>query len=216
MSRTYLFLDPSRPLAFGQIGFDETYKSFSWETRRDLAGRLPELVDEMLLQAGKTIDDIEVLAACTGPGSLTGLRVGLSFFRTLSQITGKPLVGVDLFTWAAVTLRMSKKRGQCKLLVSAFMNHAFHVDLHFPLEEGWKPVPQLMELSLGVKAPKKSFGIRSENLGEILLEPSPEALHEILVRGPLPEFSFEDLLHVKPMYVIPSQPEIKFDQKLKG
>ncbi len=41
-----------------------------------------------------TISDIDVFAVATGPGSFTGLRIGLSTVKGLSYATGKPIVSV--------------------------------------------------------------------------------------------------------------------------
>ena len=56
--------------------------------------RLMPLVEDTITRAGITLDDIEVLACGTGPGSFTGLRVGISTAQGLALGTGKPLAGV--------------------------------------------------------------------------------------------------------------------------
>jgi tRNA threonylcarbamoyladenosine biosynthesis protein TsaB len=48
-------------------------------------------------QAGLTLQDIDLFAVTTGPGTFTGLRVGLATVRALSQATGKPAVGIGTF-----------------------------------------------------------------------------------------------------------------------
>ena len=41
--------------------------------------------------------DLTHLAVCIGPGSFTGLRVGIAFARTLAQFLKIPLVGIPVF-----------------------------------------------------------------------------------------------------------------------
>ena len=41
------------------------------------------LVERVLCKAGKTVKDIDVIAATEGPGSFTGIRIGLSFVKGL-------------------------------------------------------------------------------------------------------------------------------------
>jgi len=62
---------------------------------------MPEL-DHVLAQAGLEIGDIDVFAFAVGPGSFTGLRVGLSTVKGLVYATGKKLVAVptlEAFAW---------------------------------------------------------------------------------------------------------------------
>lgn len=47
--------------------------------------------------AGTAIDKVELLAVTSGPGSFTGLRVGLSAMKALASSLNRPLHGVDLF-----------------------------------------------------------------------------------------------------------------------
>src|SRR5947209_7352535 len=41
-------------------------------------------------------NDIEVIAAATGPGSFTGLRIGLAAVKGLAEALKKPVVGVSM------------------------------------------------------------------------------------------------------------------------
>ncbi|HZP45273.1 MAG TPA: tRNA (adenosine(37)-N6)-threonylcarbamoyltransferase complex dimerization subunit type 1 TsaB [Candidatus Binataceae bacterium] len=55
---------------------------------------LPDAVAELLRAAALTIPDLAAFAVGLGPGSFTGLRVGLSYAKGLAAASGKPLVGV--------------------------------------------------------------------------------------------------------------------------
>jgi tRNA threonylcarbamoyladenosine biosynthesis protein TsaB len=56
--------------------------------------RLMTGLDHILKQAGLKLADIDVFAIASGPGSFTGLRIGLSTVKGFSYATGKPLVSV--------------------------------------------------------------------------------------------------------------------------
>jgi tRNA threonylcarbamoyladenosine biosynthesis protein TsaB len=58
------------------------------------AERLAPMVDELLREAGLTFPDIDRLAACSGPGTFTGVRIGLAFVRGLALVLEVPVVGV--------------------------------------------------------------------------------------------------------------------------
>jgi tRNA threonylcarbamoyladenosine biosynthesis protein TsaB len=55
---------------------------------------LPAL-DRLFLQTGLTPADVDLLACTVGPGSFTGLRIGVSTIKGLALATGKPVVGVS-------------------------------------------------------------------------------------------------------------------------
>jgi tRNA threonylcarbamoyladenosine biosynthesis protein TsaB len=56
--------------------------------------RLMTGAEHILKQSGLTITDIDCFALSIGPGSFTGLRIGLSTVKGLSYATGKPVVSV--------------------------------------------------------------------------------------------------------------------------
>ncbi|MEW6001264.1 MAG: tRNA (adenosine(37)-N6)-threonylcarbamoyltransferase complex dimerization subunit type 1 TsaB [Nitrospirota bacterium] len=56
--------------------------------------RLMTSIDNLLKQSSTNLGDIEALAISIGPGSFTGLRIGLSTVKGLSYATGKPIVSV--------------------------------------------------------------------------------------------------------------------------
>lgn len=64
--------------------------------------RLMAVIDRTLSQSELEINDIDVFAVSAGPGSFTGLRIGLSTVKGLSFSTGRPMVTVptfDAFAW---------------------------------------------------------------------------------------------------------------------
>jgi tRNA threonylcarbamoyladenosine biosynthesis protein TsaB len=59
--------------------------------------RLFLLLDELLKNQSLTIQDIDLLAVNVGPGSFTGLRVGIAAVKGLAATLGKPALGVNAF-----------------------------------------------------------------------------------------------------------------------
>ena len=56
--------------------------------------RLPGLVAELLAEAGMAFGDLTRLAVIVGPGSFTGVRVGVAYARGLALVRDLPVVGV--------------------------------------------------------------------------------------------------------------------------
>ena len=62
----------------------------------------------MLLEAiGITLPEIDVFAVATGPGSFTGLRIGIATMQGLAFACGKPLIGISGFDALAESVRLS-------------------------------------------------------------------------------------------------------------
>lgn len=53
------------------------------------------IIDDVLKMASLTVRDMDGFAVSRGPGSFTGLRIGLSTIKGLAFVTDKPLVGVS-------------------------------------------------------------------------------------------------------------------------
>ncbi len=53
------------------------------------------LIEELLAEAGAALGEIELFAAASGPGSFTGVRVGLTAAKALGEALGRPVVGVS-------------------------------------------------------------------------------------------------------------------------
>jgi len=66
--------------------------------KRGHAEALMPLVARVMQESGIAFAALDRIAATTGPGSFTGLRVGLSAARGIALAAGKPVVGVTTLT----------------------------------------------------------------------------------------------------------------------
>jgi len=66
--------------------------------KRGHAEALMPLIAGVIRQAGIAFADLDRIAVTTGPGSFTGLRVGLSAARGIALAASKPAVGVTTLT----------------------------------------------------------------------------------------------------------------------
>src|SRR5256885_11048121 len=66
--------------------------------KRGHAEALMPLIARVMKASGIAFDALDRIAATTGPGSFTGLRVGLSAARGIALAANKPVVGVTTLT----------------------------------------------------------------------------------------------------------------------
>ena len=65
----------------------------NWEAGRGLADGILKYLRELLSSAGYAWQDVEAIIVYRGPGSFTGLRIGLTVMNTLADTNGLPIVG---------------------------------------------------------------------------------------------------------------------------
>jgi tRNA threonylcarbamoyladenosine biosynthesis protein TsaB len=71
----------------------EVFMEASDQKLNHLQNLMP-LTDLLLRKCGLTIDDVTAVAASEGPGSFTGIRIGVSSARALAQALGLETIGV--------------------------------------------------------------------------------------------------------------------------
>lgn len=96
-----LLLDTSTPtckltLTDGDWRYDD-----QWEAGRELAKGLLGYLQDQLKKNEKNWSDIMGIVAFKGPGSFTGLRIGLTVLNTLADAEKIPIVGVSGEKWQA-------------------------------------------------------------------------------------------------------------------
>ena len=69
--------------------------------------KLLKQIDLLLSEADWTLDDLDLLAVVTGPGSFTGLRIGIATVKGLAQVLKKPVVPVSALQTVAMNLPLS-------------------------------------------------------------------------------------------------------------
>ena len=68
------------------------------------------MVDEMLKKLNIDIEDIDLFVAVTGPGSFTGIRIGVTVVKALAMALNKPIVAVNTLEALSFGVFSDKKK----------------------------------------------------------------------------------------------------------
>ncbi|MDQ1086376.1 MULTISPECIES: tRNA (adenosine(37)-N6)-threonylcarbamoyltransferase complex dimerization subunit type 1 TsaB [unclassified Siphonobacter] len=74
-------------------------------TEKTHSSMLTTLLDHIVTQAGFSLADLDAIAVAKGPGSYTGLRIGVSTAKGLCFALDKPLIAIDTLQAMAAQLR---------------------------------------------------------------------------------------------------------------
>ena len=93
---TILALDTTSE--FGSVAIREGHQTVSEITlysREGFAHLIFGAIEQALQQAAVRLVEVDCFAAASGPGSFTGVRVGLSAVKGMAEALGKPAVGIS-------------------------------------------------------------------------------------------------------------------------
>lgn len=74
--------------------FDQKTEQISWEQGRDLSVKLFENLDCLYKKVDHKINETKGIIVNAGPGSFTGLRIGISTANALAYSLNIPIVGI--------------------------------------------------------------------------------------------------------------------------
>jgi tRNA threonylcarbamoyladenosine biosynthesis protein TsaB len=164
-----LALETSTPLAGIALAQDaEILAELSFSHGRDLCGRLTASLDHLLSDSRLRVEQIEAIAVGLGPGSFTGLRIGVATAKALSQARALPIVGISSLHAAAAPFL-----GQGKLVCSVIRSHRHYLyagvyrpGVSQPVVADYATEPgELSSLLRGLSAPLLLCGQAAEVFG---------------------------------------------------
>lgn len=170
------------------------------EQRRS-SRELIDAIDGCLRAAGTAVAELEEVVALKGPGSFTGLRIGLATAMGLHQALG---VRVAAPSTLEILARAVPGGGRTLALVHALREDWFaQLFLGDPPAPAWEP-RRVPRAELDALAPDRSVGFELERLGEFgealgTVEPGP--LAEVAVRLPTEGLTWDPEALRRPLYL---------------
>ena len=177
-------------------------------------------IDNLVSSAGLKQSDIHGIIVSTGPGSFTGLRIGLAAAKGIAVALGIPVIGISLFDLAAWRLRSESETVMVaaqvrrdELLVGRVKDGRFDVNsvAAVPLASLRQYIGQSAVVGIGLDIVRYIDGARRADF-HTELEIDPADLIN-LGRPRLVAGEFADLATLEPLYIQKSQAEIRFEQR---
>lgn len=115
-----LLLDTSTPVCkLTLVDGDRRYED-EWQADRNLAKKLLQYLREQLDKNGYAWADVSGIGAFKGPGSFTGLRIGLTVLNTFADSEKIPIVGSEGDDWQAKVLQKLENNENEKIILPLY------------------------------------------------------------------------------------------------
>ena len=142
-----LALESSAIAASVALTEDETLLAQSFQNTGLTHSRtLMPMCEDLLKNVGMTMKDVDLIAVAAGPGSFTGLRIGVSTAKGLAWAGEKPCVGVS--TLEAMAWTVAHMGGEICPVMDARRNQVYNA--RFRVEDG-RPVRLTEDRAIGLE-----------------------------------------------------------------
>jgi tRNA threonylcarbamoyladenosine biosynthesis protein TsaB len=119
-------IDTSTPVCKIALVDGDWRKDDEWEAGRTLAKGLLKHIKELLDSYNKTWQDVTAIGVYEGPGSFTGLRIGLTVVNTFADAQNIPIVGARGETWQNIAIAKIND-GKNEKIVLPFYGSEAHI-----------------------------------------------------------------------------------------
>ena len=181
--------------------------------------KLTCFIEEVMKQSGKTLNDVSAIAVSKGPGSYTGLRIGVSTAKGLCYALGIPLISVSTLQAMAKGMSIQQSSSKSNFLYCPMID-ARRMEVYTALfDEHNQPVEDISAKiidenafsSLLSSTPILFFGDGAEKCQPLLSQnsnahfsnqglPSAQYVNQIALEKFL-NAAFEDVAYFEPYYL---------------
>jgi tRNA threonylcarbamoyladenosine biosynthesis protein TsaB len=220
MASTILNIESSTTMCSVSIAIDGASQVFrSINEGYSHAEKLAVFVDEAIKESGIQLNQLDAIAISKGPGSYTGLRIGVSSAKGLAYSLGKPLIAVQTLQIMCLHPEVKRQINLYKDLVLCPMLDARRMEVYtavydIGLKEMIEVQPMILdELSFHDLLSQEGvlfFGSGSSKFKDILKNDSayfvegvwPQASEmAMLSQMKYDQNEFEDLAYFEPFYL---------------
>ncbi len=112
------------------------------------AEALLPIIDDVVREAGLTASALDIVAVTTGPGSFTGIRVGIAAARGIALAGDLPLIGITSFDAVAETVSNDARAGRSLLVALESRRADLYVQFFDPIGQPLSPPAAILPEAL--------------------------------------------------------------------
>ena len=212
---------------------DKLICEYTINTKKTHSQKLMPMIENMLNISDIDINDIDLIAVCEGPGSFTGLRIGMSTAKAISHISKQPIITVNSVELLAGSMDMCDKH-ICSILDAQrtqVYTGKYKYENNELIEVEAVDVKEIDDLLSEIGDTEEEWIILGEavykykqKINEIdnIFIPSPShninrasSLCAIAINKYNKGVDVHNCYSVEPLYIRKSQAEVQYDEKMK-
>ena len=206
---------------------------YTVNTKTTHSQKLMPMIENMLKISEINVNDMDMISICQGPGSFTGLRIGMATAKALSHVNNLPIVGVNSLELLAGNMDLSDKK-ICSILdaqrTQVYMGQ-YKFENNKLVEIKSVDVVEIDELLEELKSSNEEWILVGEavykyedKIKEIenICVPAPShnvnkasSLCTIAMNKYDQNIDVYDCYTINPVYIRKSQAEVQYDEKMK-
>jgi tRNA threonylcarbamoyladenosine biosynthesis protein TsaB len=206
---------------------------YTINTKKTHSQKLMIMIEEMFKLSDMKIDEIDLIGVCIGPGSFTGLRIGMSTAKAIAHVRNIPIVGVNSLESLAFNMSFSKyticpiidaQRNQVYTNSYTWENNKLTskddikvVSIDELVENAKNGSDEVILLGEAVGLYKEKI----ENAKNINIAPNSNnisrasSLCQLAINKYNNKIDVHNCYTINPMYIRKSQAEVQYDEKMK-
>lgn len=123
--------------------------------RESQASKLIFLIEQALKQASMKYSEMELIAATVGPGSFTGIRIGLAAAQGIALASGKPAIGIG--SLEAIAYEAARQHPDQPILAAIpYLRGQKYIQQFSSLKQGFTPISE-PELVDSIREPERAL-----------------------------------------------------------
>lgn len=206
---------------------------YTINTKKTHSQKLMPMIENMLKESDLNINDIDLIGICVGPGSFTGLRIGMATAKAIAHVNNIPIVGVTSLEMLAANMNLCDKK-ICSIL-DAQRNQVYTAKFGYIgnrlVQINDTDVLEIDKLINEISSSEDDYILigeavykYEEKLKDIENISIPSPSHNVTKASSLCSIALEkynqgenieSCYTINPMYIRKSQAEVQYDEKMK-